>query len=360
MAGPFLGALADIQRSRKKWLIGSALTGACATTGLVIATPQTVVVSSIIFFVASLCFTISLTFYHSFLNALSTPDDIGRVSGFGWAVGYIGGGLCLALNLLMIEHPSWFHLPGGDISVRLTFLTVGIWWILFTIPFLVWVKEPAGLTESPRRLPGLCRAAGGKVLASLRAAGHFRKNLFLFLISYLLYNDAIETIIVVAGIFAAQELGMRSGEIVGCFLMIQFVAFFGALGFGRLADRWSNKKALQASLGVWALILVWAMVMTRRSEFWAAGVIIALVLGGSQSVSRSLFGKMVPRGEEAQYYGFWGLSGKIAAAAGPLIFGLVHHFSGNIRLALMALLVLLATGQVLLSFVEEYDKNAPC
>lgn len=187
-----------------------------------------------------------------------------------------------------------------------------------------------------------------------------RKNLFLFLLSYFLYNDAIETVIVVAGIFAAQELGMGPGEVVGCFLMIQFVAFFGALGFGQLADRWSNKRALQASLVVWTAVLIWAAAMRTRAEFWAAGAVLALVLGGSQAVSRSLFGRMIPRGEEAQHYGFWGLSGKISAALGPLLFGVVYEITGEIRAGLLALTALLIAGQILLTRVAERSPDETC
>lgn len=355
LSGPFLGSLADIRRLRKRWLVAFAMLGSICTSALVIATSETLAATCILFFIASSCFTISLTFYHSFLNDLSEPSTIGRISGFGWAWGYMGGGICLALNLLMIQYPAWFHLSPGDIPIRLTFLTVGLWWAFFSLPIFFWIHDSRDSSPAieTNAWPSSLRLAWRKVVESLKAAGKFRKNLFLFLISYLLYNDAIETTIVVAGIFASQEIGMSAGETAGCFLMIQFVAFFGSLWFGWLADRWSNKKALQASLGIWALILIWAIFMRSRLEFWIASSLIALVLGGSQAVSRSLFGKMVPRGEEAQHYGFWSLSGKISASVGPLMFGLIHEFSGQMRYAMLFLLVLLIIGQCLLAYVRE-------
>lgn len=367
LLSPFLGALADVQKSRKRWLAGCAGIGSVSTAALVTAGPQNLVITSLLFVLASTSFTLSLTFYHSFLNDLSTDQTIGRISGFGWAIGYIGGGICLAINLLMIQYPSWLGLPETDHwPVRATFLVVGVWWLVFTIPLLLWVKEPGlDLTKSSAasRSSSDWREASRRVMATVRSAGGFRKNLFMFLAAYLLYNDVIETVIVMASIFSAVELGMPQAEIVACFLMIQFVAFFGAVAFGRLADRWSNKRALQLTLIIWSGVILWTLLMKTRIEFWVAGFVIALVLGGCQSVSRSMFGKMIPTGEEAQFYGFMGLSGKISAAAGPLIFGLVHELTGQIRLAILSLLVLLILGQGLLVFVnesEKYDKPQSC
>lgn len=360
---PYLGALADIQKTRKRWLAACALAGSVSTAALVIATPETFRWTCGLFVLASVCFTLSLTFYHSFLNDLSTKETIGRVSGFGWAIGYAGGGLCLALNLLMIRHPEWFHLPAySHWPARATFFTVGIWWLAFTAPILIWVKESREDTRSTA-CPAPAAEAWRRVVDSVKSSTRFRKNLFLFLIAYLLFNDVIETVIVIASIFASMELGMAQDEIVGCFLMIQFIAFFGALGFGKLADRWSNKKALQFSLVLWALVIAWTMGMRSRTEFWIASVWVALVLGGSQSVSRSLFGKLIPPGETAQFYGFLGLSGKISAAAGPFVFGLVHELTGHIRWAIFSMLILLILGQFLLAFVKEpdtYDKIPAC
>lgn len=356
---PYLGALADIRKTRKRWLAGCAGAGAVSTAALFFSGPQTLVLTSAFFVIASVCFTVSLTFYHSFLNDLSTDRTIGSVSGFGWAIGYVGGGLCLALNLAMIQKPVWFGLPEGDSAVRATFLVVGLWWLVFTLPFIFWIKEQRDAAGPPRA----GREALRRVMDSIRAARKYNKNIFVFLAAYFLYNDVIETVIVVAGIFAAAELGMPESERIACFLMIQFVAFFGAVAFGRLADRWTQRKALLASLALWAGILLWTTTMTTRAEFWIAGFLISIVLGGSQAVSRSLFGRLVPAGQEAQFFGFWGLSGKISAATGPLIFGIVHEWTGQIRRAILSLLVLLIAGMALLAFVKEsreYDRNAAC
>ena len=287
------------------------------------------------------------------MNDLSDGKTIGRTSGLGWAVGYVGGGLCLTLNLLMIQHPAWFHLPAENHwPVRATFFVVGVWWLIFTLQLLIWVPENR-VRESEAGDISSYRAAWRRMAECVGGARRFRKNLLLFLIAYLLYNDAIETVIVIAALFASRELEMGQGEIVTCFLMIQFVAVLGSLLFGHFADRWSNKRSLQIALLVWSAILIWTMFMKSRGEFWLAGAVIAIVLGGSQSVSRSLFGKMIPAGEAAQHYGFFGLSGKISSAAGPFLFGLVNEISGSIRWAIFSLFAVLILGQCLLCIVRE-------
>lgn len=317
-----------------------------ATAGLAFSKPGTWISSSILFVIAGVCFTLSLTFYHSFLNDLSTGTNIGRISGFGWAVGYIGGGSCLALNLWMIQDPGAFLLPVENYwPVRATFLVVGAWWLIFTVPFLVWIQEP----------PAADAKTSGWRTAWRRLRESFKndKNTLRFLFAYLLYNDVIETVIVMAALFASQELSMSQKDIISCFLMIQFVAFVGALACGRLADRMSNKKVLQAVLVLWTAILAWTLALQTQTEFWVAAVLIALIMGGSQSVSRSLFGKMVPADEKAQFYGFYGLSGKISAAAGPLLFGAVHQITGDLRWSIASLIPIIILGQILLAFVRE-------
>jgi len=355
---PYLGAVADLTGRRKWGLTVTAIAGASATSSLVIAAPGTWILTSALFVVASVCFTLSLTFYSSFLNDLSTRSTIGWVSGFGWAIGYLGGGLCLAINLVMIRFPETFHIPlDSHWPIRLTFLSVGAWWMIFTVPVLIFLREPPGPPRATARTGSIWREAWKRVLVTIREARRLRKNLFRFLISYMLYNDVIETVIVVAAIFASSELRMSQSDIVSCFLLIQFVAFAGALGFGRAADRWSNIRTIQAAIAAWAVVLVWTVFMTRPEEFWAAGCVIGLILGGTQAISRSFFGRMIPEDEKAQFYGFYGLSGKISAAAGPLLFGLVHEWTSSFRWAIVSLTILLMFGFLILTGVEEPDAD---
>ncbi|MBI4668561.1 MAG: MFS transporter [Elusimicrobia bacterium] len=356
---PVWGALADRRSWKKISLAACALTGSISTIGLTASQEGTILLSCLLFLAASLSFSCSLAFYNAFLNDLADDKNIGRVSGFGWAMGYAGGGLCLALNLLMIERPEFFGLPAhNQWPVRLTFAVVGLWWAVFSIPILLWVEE-----KPKARQPGgepFFASLGYSLKAvaqSIKSAGRTNRNLFTFLIAYLLYNDGIETVLVMAGVFASEMLLMGPGEIVGCFLMIQFVAFFGAFGFGRLADRWSNKKALMLSLGLWTAVLIWAILMKSKLEFWLAGAVIAVVMGASQSLSRSLFGKLVPKGSEAEFYGFLNLSSKVSATLGPLTYGLSRQITGSPRIGILSMLIFFVLGQLLLTHVKEPKKT---
>ncbi|MBI4062889.1 MAG: MFS transporter [Elusimicrobia bacterium] len=351
---PILGALADERRIKKPLLLAFALIGSSATLALTASREGTLWASSIFFFIASVSFSASLTFANAFLNELATEKNIGRISGLGWALGYIGGGLCLAVNLLMIQKPELLGITADNHwPVRLTFASVGFWWVAFTIPFAIWVKEEKPAGQQNQSLVKSLGNAVQTVKKTLRAARTTNANLVRYLVAYLLYNDGIETIIVMAGVFASEILLMGQGEIVSCFLMIQFVAFIGALTFGHLGDRWGNKKALQVSLMLWILVVIWALFMQSKTEFWLAGAAIAIVLGGSQALSRSLFGKLVPRGYEGQFYGFLNLSSKVSATLGPLTYGVSRQITGSPRWAIFSLLIFFVLGQMLLVGVRE-------
>ncbi|MEK7287974.1 MAG: MFS transporter [Elusimicrobiota bacterium] len=348
---PFLGALADLRGTKKPWLAFSAAIGSLATMSLFWSGPGTLLMSSVLFIVANLSFSLSLGFYNAFLNDLATDKTIGRVSGLGWALGYVGGGLCLAINLAMIQKPEIFGLPtANDIPVRMSCLICGLWWGIFTVPLILWVPEKK---TSSVPADASWKAAWELVVRSIKSARTYNRNLFRCLIAYLLYNDGIETVVIMAGLFASQALGMTQGQIIACFLMIQFVAFFGAIIFGKLGDAWGNKKALQLSLTLWAAVLFWALFMKTQTEFWIAGAFIAIVLGGSQSLSRSLFGKLVPKGSEAQFYGFQNLSSKISATLGPLAYGVSREITGSPRIAILSMLIFFIAGQALLAGVQE-------
>ncbi|MFC1522272.1 MFS transporter [Elusimicrobiota bacterium] len=353
ITSPFLGAIADIIKSKKTLMLGFAFIGSLATSALVISKPGTLLLSSILFVIASYSFSSSLAFYNAFLNDLSDDSNIASISGFGWALGYIGGGLCLALNLAMIQKPMFFGITTDNhFNVRLTFFVVGIWWFVFTMPFLFLVNSEQPILTK-RNMKAIFTQAFLKVLDTLKTARNLRKNQFRYLISYILYNDGIETVIVMSSLFAAQVLFFKPDEIIMCFLMIQFVAFFGALIFGKIGDRAGNKKTLIITLCIWIAILFWALFMTQKAEFWAAGAVIAMVLGGSQALSRSLFGKIIPKGQEAQFYGFLTLSGKISATLGPLAYAVSRQLTGSPRIAIFSMLLFFILGLLLLSGVKE-------
>jgi len=349
---PVLGAMADYYGKKKVFLTIFWLIGCAATAGLFVVKPGDVWKGIFLFVMGNVGFAGGNVFYNGFLPHLGEREVMGRVSGFGWAVGYAGGGLCLALNLVMINFPGAFGLTAGDEAVRACFLVVGLWWFLFGLPQLFWLKEEGASKIGEAKWKALSIGC----MRLWDTVRHFRRfsNLGKFLLAYLVYNDGIETIILMASIFGAQALGMAQNDLILCFLMIQGVAFLGSLLFGWSADRFRHKPTLFITLGIYVAVIIWAYVMQTRREFWVLGAIVGLILGGSQAASRSLMGILTPPQKSAEFFAFFSVVGKMTAVLGPLQFGLVTQFWG-IRAGILSLLIYFVFGGALLMFVKEPD-----
>jgi MFS transporter, UMF1 family len=355
LLAPLLGAWADGSGKKKLFLALHWAAGSAACAALFFATPGRTGLAMGFFVAANVGFSGSNVFYNAFLPQLSTPRNLGRVSGLGWALGYVGGGLCLALNLLIIKSPQSFGLSTENfLPVRASFLCAGAWWFFFGLPLLFWVEEkrgPAGRAFSARALS----AAWARLLETFR---HVRRysNLAKYLAAYVVYNDGIETVILMASLFGAQALGMPADELILCFLMIQGVAFAGSLAFGWLADRIQHKRTIFITLAVFSAAVLWAAGMESAREFWFLGAVVGLVLGGSQAASRSLAALLIPPDKSAEFFSFFGLAGKLTSALGPLLFGAVSQAAG-LRAGVLSLLVFFVLGGGLLLFVQEPDRR---
>ncbi len=265
---PLLGAAADHVRSKKAFLKWFWLLGVSASAGLFFVTPGRVGLAAGLFLLANIGFAGGNVFYNAFLPELCDRSAMGRVSGLGWAVGYLGGGLCLALNLLMLKSPALFGLDAGNfLPVRASLLSVGLWWFVFALPFFRWVPEERRADQRAAPTPWAALRLGWGRLRETFGRAREHRNLFKFLAAYVLYNEGIETIILMASVFGAQALGMSQDELVLCFLMIQGVAFAGALIFGRLADHLRHKKTIGLTLAVYMAVIGWAYVMTSSRDF---------------------------------------------------------------------------------------------
>jgi UMF1 family MFS transporter len=348
---PVLGAAAD-RAGRRKFFLGLFWAAGCAgSAGLFFAGPGRVWEASILFMLANVGFAGGLAFYNAMLSSLADEESLGRVSGFGWAVGYAGGGLCLLLNLFMIRSPAAFGIPASDdLPVRACFLTVGIWWFLFSLPLFLWVPEAP--PDGPPERGSLFRLGWRRLAETGKDLGRYR-NLLSFLAAYLVYNDGIETVILMASLVGAQLLGMGQDELVLCFLMIQGVALAGSLAFGWLSDRAGHRAALLAALAAFGAAVLWAaLCMDTVREFWMLGVVVGLVLGGSQAASRALMALLTPRAKSAEFFSFFGAVGKLTAVVGPLVFGAAAQAWG-VRVGMLALLPFFAAGGLLLLRVRE-------
>ncbi|MCD4689009.1 MAG: MFS transporter [Desulfuromonadaceae bacterium] len=347
VTAPWLGAHADRYCTRRRWLIICCLTGSAATCLLVMAGPGRYLLAAALFVVANACFAAGNIFYNAFLPMLSKGTEMDRLSARGFAFGYLGGGLALLLVFLLISRPAFFGLADGAFASRVGFLLTGLWWALFALPAFRHLREEQGPTAGPFPLGGW--------RGYLRT---FRKiastpDLLRFLLAFLCYNDGIQTIIVVAAIFAREELAISQTSILGCFLMIQFVAMPGALLFGRLAGRYGSKRALLTSLLLFIVVTVYAYHMEQAWQFWLLGLLVALILGGSQAISRSFYGALIPPGHNAEFYAFYAISGKCASVLGPLSFALLIQLTGSNRSAILGLAVFFILGVALLLTVNE-------
>jgi MFS transporter, UMF1 family len=345
--GPILGAVADFRGAKKRFLAVFMGIGVVGTALLYFVKTGDWLMASAFFVIGEIGFAGSLVFYDSLLPHIAGDDDIDQISSRGYALGYLGGGILLAINLAMIMlAPA--HLTG--LMTRLTFLTVALWWFVFSIPLLRFVTEPVH-----RVLKG--ESGVNPVLVSFRRLGTtFReirryRQLFIFLLAFWFYNDGIGTIIKMATIYGA-EIGLRNETLIGTLLMVQFVGIPFAFLFGWLAKKIGAKPSIYLALLVYVGITIVGYFMSQEWHFWALGFAVATVQGGSQALSRSLFGRLVPKSKSAEFFGFFSVSEKFAGIMGPFIFGVVGQIMGNSRLAIISLIIFFVIGAALLSRVN--------
>jgi UMF1 family MFS transporter len=351
---PFLGAVADSSGMKKRFLMIFCYTAVLFTGLLYFVRAGDYWMGAAFFIIANMGFAGGNVFYNAFLPEISTTENIGRISGMGWAWGYIGGGLLLAINLVMLKYPERIGFSAGTFTVQDCFLSVALWWLIFSVPTFLLVKERGKGTDSSKRLS--FKAGYRRLKQTFDQIRTFRE-LTTFLVAYLIYNDGIETVIVMASIFGAEVLGMQTHELILFFLMIQGIAFVGSLGFGWLADAIGNKRTILITLGAWSLIVIWAfqlgLVWDPRTEYWALGVLVALVLGGSQAASRSLQGLFTPEANSAEFFGFFAVSGKFASVFGPLIYGILVAVTGNVQSGILSIFIFFLAGMAILWRVDE-------
>ena len=346
ITSPYLGGLADRWSNHRKFLLTYCLLGSFSTSLLYFATPGRFILALILFITANIAFAGGNVFYNAFLPKLAQNHELDRLSSKGFAYGYIGGGIALLLVFGIIQGYSFLGFPDKGAASRTGFLLTGIWWFVFAVPTFKYVHVPAG----PIMIDNLYRGIRGylQIFSEIRRY----PSLLLFLVAFLFYNDGIQTIIVVAAIFAREELALTQGTILSCFLMIQFVAMPGTLLFGRLAETYGAKRSLYLALTLFIIVTLFAYFMNSALEFWLLGFVIAIILGGSQAVSRSLFSSMIPMGKHAEFFGFYAISAKFASIFGPLIFALIIDLTDSARLSILSLTFFFIVGILLLTKVN--------
>ncbi|MGC9399278.1 MAG: MFS transporter [Anaerolineae bacterium] len=348
LLAPILGSVADYTGSKKRFLAAFAGLGIVATALLVFVNTGDWALALFLFFFGSTGLGASYIFYDALLPHITDEEERDYVSSKGYALGYLGGGLLLAANIAMI----WF-IPANNWGTRLSFLSVAIWWAIFTLPLLRRVPEPpadkSGVgTDVKPWVAGFQRL--GQTFREIRKYG----ELFKFLIAFWLYNDGIGTIIKMATIYG-QSIGIGTLDLVGALLLTQFVGIPFSLLFGKFSKRAGAKRSIIIGLGWYALICVGGYFMAHPWHFWALAFAVGMVQGGTQALSRSLYSQMAPKARSAEFFGFYDISSKFAGIAGPLLFGLVSQLTGESRLSIVALIVFFVGGIFLLTRVDEEE-----
>ena len=352
LIGPVLGAMADIVGGKIRFLGAALLLGVLGSASLAFLGGDRFILGSVLFAIANLGFAGGNIFYEAMLPHIARPHDFDRVSARGYALGYLGGGLFLLFSLISILRPDWFWLPDRDFAVRASFVGVALWWFAFSIPLFRHIGDPGDAERSPISV----RVITDGFQRLLGTLGQIRRypQLTLFLLAFWIYNDGISTIIKLAAAFG-DEIGLDHNQMLIALILTQFIGFPSSIGFGALAQRLGSKHSIFLGLSVYTLVSIAAFFMTRAAHFYILAVVVGLIQGGTQALSRSLFAAMVPKSRSTEFFGFFSTGEKVAGIIGPAIFGLIAQLSGSGRWGIISVTFLFVAGAALLYRVDETE-----
>jgi UMF1 family MFS transporter len=351
LLSPLLGAVSDYSAAKKRFLAVTTAIGAIACAAMFFIGFGDLGLAATLYILALIGGTGCLVFYESLLPHIAKPDEMDRVSTAGYALGYLGGGILVALNLAWIQKPEWFGLSGDTLPARLAFVSVSLWWVLFSLPLFYRVPEPTRLLESdetPRGNPLMVAVRRvGETLRELRGY----KQAFLMLVAFLVYNDGIQTIIKMATAYGT-EIGIGQGSLIAAVVMVQFVGVPFAFLFGRLAGHIGAKPSIFFGLLVYCAISILGYFMTTATHFFILAGLVGMVQGGTQALSRSLFASMIPAHKSGEFFGFYAVFEKFAGIFGPLLFDVAISATGSSRNAILSVIVFFIVGAALLWRVD--------
>ncbi len=367
LSAPILGAIADNGSSKKKFLFFFAFMGIVMTSGLYLAGQGQWKMSIILFILAIIGFSGGNIFYDSLLTSITTEKKVDTVSALGYSLGYLGGAVLFTINVWMTLKPETFGLADTEQAVRLSFVLVGIWWSVFSIPVFLFVNEP----DNPKSLSGTKMiTAGMKQLGSTFRDIRRHQTVFLFLIAYWLYIDGVDTIIRMAVDYgkSLQENGthlLQDADLIKALLLTNFIGFPAAILYGWLGSKIGAKRAILIGIGIYTFVCIWAAFMKTKSEFYTLAITIGLVQGGVQALSRSFFTRLIPAGKSTEYFGFYNMLGKLAVVIGPILMGEVRMLASRLgadsdtaaRISITSISLLFIAGATLLCFVKDKGKT---
>lgn len=347
LVAPILGAVADCSDSKKKFLMFFTYLGVLACILLASVNEGEYLWASILMIVGTIGFAGGNAFYDAFLPEITTKENIDRISAWGYAVGYIGGGILLLVNLLMIMKPQLFHIKNSLAASHLAFVSVGIWWFVFSIPMFRYVKEGTGSTSKDN---SYIKEGFNRLKQTFKEIKKY-KELFKFLVAFWLFNDGIATIMKMATIYG-RDIGIGVNDLITALLITQFLGIPCALIFGYLARKITAKTGLLIALSIYVGIVIGGYFMQNAVHFYLLAVGVGLVQGGAQALSRSIYGSMTPANRHGEFFGFYGVFDKFSAIVGPFLFAIVGQITGSSRFGIISLLILFLSGIFLLTKVN--------
>jgi MFS transporter, UMF1 family len=350
ISSPFLGALADVKGLKKKLCGSFMILGVLGCVGLSVIPAGGWTAAMIVYGITLFAFSASNVFYDSLLPALATGKKSDQLSALGYALGYLGGGVLFSMNVFMFLKPSFFGLADGVSAVRWSFASVGLWWFIFSLPMFLFVQEPHSRAELDKT------SSLKKLLQTVRAVVA-DKNLMIFVISFWLYIDGVYTVMAMA-VDYGMSIGLESTDLIKALLVVQFIGFPSTYIFGSLTKNYGSRMPILFCIGIYSVAVLLAAKMSVAWHFYALAVVIGLVQGGVQSLSRSLFARLIPADQAGEYFGFFNLIGKFASVLGPLIVALTVTITGESRGGMAGLVILFIVGGYLLYLVQE-PQEAP-
>ncbi|WP_141731656.1 MFS transporter [Oligoflexus tunisiensis] len=350
LVSPSLGYVADVFSAKKKFLAVFTITGVLATTALAWVQPGQWLLAGLLFVLGCFSFYVGNIFYEALLPHIANDKEIHRVSNSGYAVGYIGGGVILALNLMWIMSPNTFGLPDTAAGIRLSFISVGLCWLFFSLPLFRHVREPGLGNTSGRNMMKTSFEAVFQLKKTFTQLKHY-PDVLMFLLAFWAYSDGIGTIMNMATIYG-REVGIGTNDLIAAILVVQFLGVPCSFAFGPITDKIGPKKALMLTLMVYTFISIVGFFMTKTWHFWVLAGGVASVQGASQAISRSVFAQMVPLKHSGEFFGLFSVSSKFAGLFGPLVFGVLAEQTGGSRLSVLFIVLLFVVGMVLLSRVD--------
>jgi MFS transporter, UMF1 family len=350
---PLIGSVADQGGARKRFLLCFCGLGAMMT-GLLFSVQRGDWLTAALFYIfAVIGFAGGNVFYDSLIVTVAPKEKLDFVSALGYSLGYLGGGVLFGLNVLMTLKPHLFGLSGATDAVRLSFVTVAIWWAAFALPLFLFVKEAK--TPGSGSIGSIMRGSVSQLVATFREIRRFR-TVFVFLVGYWLYIDAVDTVVLMA-VDYGLSLGFKYTVLIQALLITQFVGFPAAILFGKIGEWIGTKRGIFIGLCVYIGIAFWGYLMDRQAEFYVLAIGVGMVQGGVQSLSRSYFARLIPVDRSAEFFGFYNMLGKFAAIIGPLLMGWVSMMTGNPRSSIIAVIALFLAGGIVLFNVKETSVN---